>query len=94
MVRQIIVVAAFAILISRAVGAIAADAPVQPQRASEAATNKAPNMSYRPDQDDAKMGDWPHSCYGDRFEKDEDLNAFYPITDEEIFMLLGNGPGA
>lgn len=47
-----------------------------------------PTMSLLPGEgDDAP----PHSCYGDTHEKDSDLNAFYPITDEEIRNLLNPG---
>ncbi len=54
----------------------------------------APEMSLRPGEGDGDPNAWPHTCYGDRHEKDEDLNAFYPITDEELSLLLGRGPGS
>lgn len=55
------------------------------------AQSAPPVVRLLPGEGDGNADALPHSCYGDSHEKDSDLNAFYPITDEDVRSLLNPG---
>lgn len=55
------------------------------------AQSTPPVMRLLPGEGDGNADAQPHSCYGDSHEKDSELNAFYPITDEDVRNLLNPG---
>lgn len=67
--------------------ALAADAPAQSRPAHVVAVHDADVQAYI-DAITQAARDNPHACFGDSFERDEDLNADTGITPEILESLL------